>query len=126
MQCVVSQRQTRSLFLCVSFGAVFLWVVLGSYTNEPLTSSKQNAGLGSSAHRHLLSASSEDELKGSEPNCAEVELMKVSGGAVDLENDQVSAQKHWPCMWLFDIAMDSQICERSLSSLSCQTTSHSS
>lgn len=85
-------ERLRTLFKCVSFGAVLLWILCGSYVRQE--SPAHDLGLGARPgdtastwkvlRRHLLSA--EGDLGGTE--CNDMYYANHSS-MVDPENDQV-------------------------------------
>lgn len=63
MECFSSPRRARTTILCVSFGAIFLWILLGGYVRheDPAAAlSRQAVPERAQVGRHLLS--SEDVL----------------------------------------------------------------
>ncbi len=95
MECSLSPRRLRTLFTCVSFGAVLLWILLGAYVrpSEPAAAAAAQAGLG--LGRHLLSSA--EELGGkSAQDCDNLAMVYTPSGKqvhpvdVNTKDDQVS------------------------------------
>ena len=111
MECFVAPRRLRIFVTSVSFGAILLWILLGSYVrhhDQPsaAASSGGERGLG----RHLLSSpssssssssssylfSSQSSLLGNESrqlDCPGLGMYYENGGRVNLEDDQVSCRQ---------------------------------
>lgn len=88
MECFVAPRRMKTLFKCVSFGAILLWILFGGYVrqDEPAHDpSPVQADRGGALGRHLLS--SEEGLGVTSPQCDSLEYK--SGRPVNTTNDQV-------------------------------------
>lgn len=99
MECFLAPGRTRTLFKCVSFGAILLWILFGSYVRQepPTHGLRHEARPGGSAstwgvlRRHLLS--SEEELDGTVYVCEDMFYTNYSV-RVDPQKDQVSYPAH--------------------------------
>lgn len=97
MECFLDPRRVRTLFKCVSFGAVLLWILLGAYVRQE--ADPQSAAAAAVAEegalgrgwpaRHLLSASEGEVLQGSK-QCQDLGMYyEETNVMVDLNEDQV-------------------------------------
>ena len=91
MECFLNPWRTRTIFKCVSFGAILLWIVCGSYVRHESGAAVDPGGAMQAGvlGRHLLSTP-EELLEG--PSKVECEEMVYSkSGKIDLKEDSVSA-----------------------------------
>jgi hypothetical protein len=84
MECFFDPRRTRTAIKCVSFGAILLWILWGSYIRQEPAAVVHEGVTG----RHLLYTSELQELGGpSQAVCKG--LLYEDGQSVDTDNDQV-------------------------------------
>ena len=86
MECFVPPRRARRSLLCLSFGAIVLWIALGSYMRREDSEETAGGGRGGVANRHLLSISERD-LGGK--SCEALNMTYSNNKTVDLTNDEV-------------------------------------
>ena len=96
MECFLDPRRTRTAIKCVSFGAILLWILCGSYVRQEL--SADDPVHGGFPGRHLLYTAEQQEL--GVPSKAECEeLLYGNGNPVNTEDDQVSiVGLFWSCV----------------------------
>lgn len=94
MECFLSPRRTRTVFQCVSFGAILAWILLGSYMRPEEKAETATLGVGEDrgwSTRHLLSTSMSELGGRSQKMCEALDMFYGrSGVMVSLEDDQVS------------------------------------
>lgn len=87
MECFLNPWRTRTILKCVSFGAVLLWIVCGSYVRQESGTAVESGGAVHGVFgRHLLSVS--EELP-SKVDCEDMFYSKSK--PVNLKDDSVSA-----------------------------------
>ena len=55
MECCLSPKRARTIGVCVSFGAIFLWILLGGYVRHEDPAAPQAVPERPQVGRHLLS-----------------------------------------------------------------------
>lgn len=93
MECFLNPWRTRTFFKCLSFGAILLWILCGSYVRHEPVGATIHADREGELGRHLLSTSEKQlEVGGANFECEDLYYSKSgkSVQSVDKE-DKVSA-----------------------------------